>query len=214
MKRLILAIVTACVLSSGVLIPSATASGPGPCPQGTSGPPPPSQLGQPLTEVVSQNCQSGTEVIGSKVQVVNASGQSSQPTDLAWAQSASCATGCTSIAAAFQVVLVDMNNQTQSPQNAAVAQNQSCTGCGAFAFADQYAVDVAPGTKLTDTARHEIDSIRHQVSVDVNANLPFDQLDAKLQDLAGQLHQDVLNGLKTHGPHNDNQNSQHHGHDS
>src|SRR5581483_42149 len=193
-RRLILATVTAGALASGVLVPSATASGRGTCPQGTSGPPPPSQLGQPLTEVISQNCQSGTDVIGSKVQVVNASGQNSQPTDLAWAQSANCATGCTSIAAAFQVVLVNKNNQTQSPQNAAVAQNQNCTGCGAYAFADQFAVDVAPGTQLTPQARQQIDSIRHQVDSDVHANLPFAQLDSDLHDLATQLHQDVLNG--------------------
>ncbi len=177
------------------------------CPQssGTAGPPPAAQLGRPLNEVALENCQSGTEQIESKLRLARASGQQAQPTNLAYAYSHDCATGCTTIAVAYQVVLVDKDSPTQSPQNAAVAINQNCTGCRTFAFADQYAVDVPSGTRLPPATRRQIASIRRQADADVNAGLSFPDLDAQLKALATQLHQDVLDGLA-------NQNVNHPGH--
>lgn len=171
--------------------------GPAQCPPpGSSAQPPqPDQLGHPLNYVLAENCQSGTERLMSHLQVTTSSNQNDQPTNLAYAYSHGCASGCESIAVAYQVVLVDQQNSSQSPQNAAVAINDSCTGCATFAYADQYAVDVPPGTHLSDHARQELDQIEQQAKQDIRSGESFSDLDSQLKDLAAQLKQDVDNDL-------------------
>lgn len=215
MRRAATIIATALVVASAAAVsPAPAQTGGAGCPQPSSStsPPPPGQLGHPLTEVALENCQSGTQQLGSRVQVVHAGGQDAQPTNLAWAYSHDCASGCTTIAVAYQVALVRQDSPTQQPQNAAVAINQNCDSCRTFAYADQYAVDVPNGTNLTGATRREIDSIRQQAQQDVQANLPLTELDARLHDLAGQLHQDVLDGLAQEHvkqpPHHDVQHTQ------
>ncbi len=184
-------------------------------PSGSSAQPPqPNQLGRPLNYVLAENCQSGTQQLKSHLQLVTSDDQSDQPTNLAYAYSHDCASGCESIAVAYQVVLVDQQNSSQSPQNAAVAINNNCTGCATFAYADQYAVDVPPGTRLSPGARHELEQIAQQANQDIRAGLAFSDLSSKLDDLAAQLKQDVDNDLAqrsvtTHDKHQSQTTTEH-----
>jgi putative peptide zinc metalloprotease protein len=147
--------------------------------------------------------------------VARADGQRDQPTNLAYAYSHDCASGCESIAVAYQVVLVNNNSSSQAPQNAAVAINDNCSGCATFGYADQYAVDVPPGTHLSPRARSQLGQIAQQANQDIRAGMPFSELDSDLKSLAGQLQQDVDNDLAqqnvpAHHPH-DSQTTTEHG---
>jgi hypothetical protein len=204
MRRLACTAVLTTLLIGTAFISAAPAdqAGGGSCQQSQPGNPPPGQdqLGHPLNYVVLENCQPGSQLIQSQLQVVRSSGSREQPTNLAYAYSYGCSPGCETIAVAYQVVLVDEKDQSQSPQNGAVAINDSCTGCATFAYADQYAVDVPPGTHLSPEARRQIDQIRAEADQDVHANLSFADLDARLKELASELKSDVDNGLEQPNP--------------
>ncbi len=200
--------------------PAPADSGSSSCPASENGigPTPSDQLGQPLNYVVLESCQGGAEQAEAKVQVRRAGGQQ-QPTNYAFAYSHDCSSPCETITAAFQVVLMDANSQSQSPQNAGIGINENCSGCVAFAFADQYVVDVPPGTHLPGDTRRQIGDIRRQAQSDVDAALGFSdplaalgRLDSQLKALADQEHQDVTKGLQSEnaGPsdHHDNQHEE------
>ena len=196
MKILIAAPMLAALVAA-LLFSSPAPADPGCPPAGSSATPPsPDQLGHPLNYVLVTNCQPGAHQIDSRLQVRDAYGQHDQPTNLAYAYSNSCGTGCESVAVAYQVALVDENNTNQSPQNAAVAINDSCDGCATFAYADQYAVDVPPGTQLSPAVRRQLAQIGQEASQDAHADLPFSDLDSKLRALADQVKQVVDNGLQ------------------
>ena len=182
---------------AGVLFISSAPADPS-CPQSSSGttPPTPDQLGRPLNYVLVENCQAGAKQLESHFQVRTAFGQNDQPTNLAYAYSHDCSSPCESVAVAYQVVLVDETNSNQSPQNGALAINQSCDGCATFAYADQYAVDVAKGTTLTQSARHQLAQIAREVNQDIHADLAFADLDGRLRALAVQVKDIVDDGLQ------------------
>jgi hypothetical protein len=160
----------------------------------------------PLNQVIVENCYDDTKRARSKLQVGRVHSNDAQPENVAYAYAHDCSTGCQAIAAAFQVVLIDEGATVQKPQNYAIAINQNCTGCGAFAFAYQYALDVPPGTRLTVQTHHEIAQIRDQATDDVQAAdvstlAGASALDSELWSLAWQLKQDVYNGLVSEHAH-------------
>ena len=208
MKRIALLTATAAVFAALLASGSAPAqvvarAAQDNCPhsQSSNPPPTPSQLGHPLNYVLAENCTASSQDIESKVAVVHANGRSDQATNLAYAYSYNCNPGCETIAVAYQVVLNSANSPDQSPQNAAVAVNDTCDGCATFAYADQYALDVPPGTHLSGSTRQAIAQIRQQVTQDVNAGMSFPDLDASLRALATQLQDAVNNGLEDQGVH-------------
>jgi hypothetical protein len=151
--------------------------------------------------VVIENCQGGSKQARSRLQLGAVDTSNAQPTDVAIAYSHDCASACQSIAAAFQAVLVEQGANVQAPQNAAVAVNQNCTGCGAFAYAHQFALDVPEGTTLSAGTRRQIAVIRRQAAADVRAAdvVTFtgaQDLDTKLVALAKDLDAAVNAGLR------------------
>jgi putative peptide zinc metalloprotease protein len=165
----------------------------------TGQPPPiPQPQGHPLNNNTVQNCQDGTIKASSKLQTASAGGNDANPVNYAYAYAHDCPTGCEAIAAAFQVVLVNQGASTQTPENVAQAINYNCNGCGVFAYAYQYAVDVPKGAHLSPAAEEKIADIRRQADADVKANLSFSALDAKLRDLAAQLQSTVDQDLQNH----------------
>lgn len=167
--------------------------------------PPPMQppQGQPLNNVTVENCIDGTIQARSKVQVGSTSGDTSAPANFAYAYAHDCGTpatvGCGAVAAAFQVVLVPKGTPVQTPQNVAEAVNYNCDHCAVFAFADQYAVNVPPGTRLSTETRRAIARIRREAAQDVaDPSLTFVDLDTRLKALAADEHQAVDDGLAQH----------------
>lgn len=162
-------------------------------------PPPPSipqPTGHPLNNVTVENCVDGTSQVRSELQVRFVHGAQADPVNFAYAYSHGCSSGCQSIAAAFQVVLVEPPATTQTPENIGLAINYMCDHCGTFAYAYQYVVDVPSHTRLSSATELQIATIERQADADVHAELSFTALDAKLQDLAGQLRVAVDDGLQ------------------
>jgi hypothetical protein len=160
--------------------------------------PPPVQppQGHPLNNVTVENCIGGTIQGRSKLQVGHTSGDTADPANFAYAYAHDCTPGCAAISAAFQVVLVPTGTPNQTPENIALAVNYNCNGCAVFAFADQYALNVAPGTRLSGETRQEIARIRREVAQDVANVTSFSTLDNQLKALATEEHNAVDTGLQ------------------
>jgi hypothetical protein len=152
--------------------------------------------GHPLNNVTVENCIDGTAKARSRLQVAVASPVNADPGNFAYAFAHDCSAGCVAIAIAFQVALIPQSASTQAPENVALAVNDNCNHCGAFAFAYQYAVDVPRGTRLSPSTRHEIAAIRRQAALAVWTSSTFVELDNELKALARQLRSDVDAGLQ------------------
>ncbi len=162
----------------------------------TSPPTIPDPSGHPLNNNTVENCADGTAGARSKLQVAAAHGADGDPVNLAYAYAHDCSTGCQAVAAAYQVVLEDQNAKSQTPQNVALAVTYRCDHCGVFAYADQYVVDVPPGTHLSSTTQRQLAAIQREADRDVKTDLTFSDLDAKLRALARRLSTEVDNGLQ------------------
>ncbi len=101
---------------------------------------------------------------------------------------ASCS-DCRTVAIAIQVVLVMGDVTTFTPENVAIALNQACSSCETFAAAYQIVLGIGTPVRITGQGRHQIEEIRKALRDLADANLPFDQLAAKLKELTNQLKQ-------------------------
>jgi putative peptide zinc metalloprotease protein len=112
-------------------------------------------------------------------------------------------TGCEGIAAAFQAVIVTTTPSTVTPLNLAAAVNSNCQQCGAFAYAFQYIVQTDGRGRLSSDARDEIDDLEEDAEDAIDAGLPYDQLNARLGDLAARFKAVVKGDLARRGqdPH-------------
>lgn len=107
--------------------------------------------------------------------------------------------GCRAAAAAFQAVLVTQPATTITPRDVAAAENVNCTSCDSFAFAYQYVVTTPRPIYLSADARRQIDGLRRDVVAAIDAGMPDDQLDARLQSLAAQFKSVVDQGVTEAG---------------
>jgi putative peptide zinc metalloprotease protein len=160
----------------------------------------PAAAGGPDHVVKAAPKHDGQRVHRADVQVSSTGADTLDSTNLALANPHDC-TGCEGIAVAFQAVIATGNPSTMTPRNVAAAVNSNCTGCGAFAFAYQYVVTTDGPAHLSDDARARIADIRAQADDAVDAGLPYDQLDARLKDLATQFKAAVDDGLQSTGEH-------------
>ena len=163
----------------------------------------PATAGGPNHVVVASPTADGAQIHRSNVQVSSTGSDSVTSTNLASATPHDC-TGCEGIAVAFQAIIMTGHPANFAPTNAAVAVNSNCTSCGAFAFAYQYTVDADRGTHLSKDGRDKIAAIRREAAADINAGLPYDQLDATLKTLSLKFRSAVDNDLERSGadPHN------------
>src|SRR3954471_13627018 len=134
----------------------------------------------------------GTAIHRADISVTRTGGDTIDPGNAAVATPHDC-TGCEGIAVAFQAVIYKGSPSTIAPENVAAAVNSNCTGCDAFAYAYQYAVN--SDEKLSADARTEIRAIEDEAQQDVDAGLPYPDLDAKLKDLEGRFKAAVDAGL-------------------
>jgi hypothetical protein len=161
----------------------------------------------PAQNVIADNDQAATVLALSGLVVSRVPGQNASPTNYARANAHDCTSPCQAIAAAFQIALVPTGATTQAPQNVAFATNVNCDGCGSFAYAYQYVVEVAHGVKLSDRANQQIKDLRQQVAQEVHAGLDYPTLDAHLHDLATQFRADVDADLARQHEHEDHKQS-------
>jgi putative peptide zinc metalloprotease protein len=160
----------------------------------------PATAGGPDNVVRASPTADGAAIHRAHLQVVRTGADTVDSTNLAEANPHDC-TGCEGIAVAFQAVIATGHPSTVTPQNLGVAVNSNCTGCGAFAFAYQYVVTADDDAHLAGSARSQIAGIRRQADDLVDAGLSYPELDARLQDLAAEFKQAVVDGLQDGGGH-------------
>jgi hypothetical protein len=145
--------------------------------------------------VIASPTVDGMAIHRSSVKVSSTSSKTIDSQNVAFANPHDC-TGCEGIAVAYQAVIVTGNPTTVTPTNAAVAVNSNCTSCGAFAYAYQYVVSADRGTHLSRAGRVRIAAVRRAAADAVDAGLPYDQLDARLQALAVDFKAAVVEDLQ------------------
>jgi putative peptide zinc metalloprotease protein len=94
---------------------------------------------------------------------------------------------CSTAAIAFEIVLISDTASTVTPTNIAISINQDCTLCVTVAEAYQFVVSnsgpvhfTADGNKMLADIRKELQDLKHQ-------DLTIDELQTKLDDIAGRI---------------------------
>jgi putative peptide zinc metalloprotease protein len=94
---------------------------------------------------------------------------------------------CTTVAVAFQVVLITGSARVAIPQNVSGALNYSCVQCVTYALAQQLVLTVP--ASLTPQATQSLDSLWAQIEsfAATIKNLPLDQIRARLLGYQDQI---------------------------
>jgi|GraSoiStandDraft_46_1057282.scaffolds.fasta_scaffold310674_1 putative peptide zinc metalloprotease protein len=90
--------------------------------------------------------------------------------------------GCRTLAAAFQLVLVNKPPSVVAPQNEAVAVNNDCDSCVTWASAKQIVVETGGPADLTKAGRDRLDGVERGL-----ASLEDHMLDKSLEQLAAEI---------------------------
>ncbi len=104
-------------------------------------------------------------------------------------------TSCTTVAVAVEIVLVESNPTTVTPQNIAIAYNNVCTLCLTVADALQFVLSTAgpvhfdaAGNRILASIKQELESLKHE-------NLTLDELQAKIDGIRGEILDVLANHL-------------------
>jgi putative peptide zinc metalloprotease protein len=167
------ALLLTALLSGGLVVahavsgtPSAEAS---PAPAGNGG-----------TNVAGAvNTTSGKTVYAIRLKIVQTTADTVSPTNAAVAVNSGC-TGCTTVAVAFEGVVVVGSPSTFTPTNLALAYNVNCSGCTAFADAYQQVVQTSTRVRITKEGRRQIAAIRKDLKSLKKADLSIDQIRARV----------------------------------
>jgi putative peptide zinc metalloprotease protein len=103
---------------------------------------------------------------------------------------ASC-TSCQTTAIAIEIVLVEGNPTTVSPQNIAIAENQGCTLCDTFASAYQFVVGTGGPVHFTEQGLMELLQIRKEIESWGKQGLTNEQIAGLLPGVVARI-KDVL----------------------
>jgi putative peptide zinc metalloprotease protein len=112
---------------------------------------------------------------------------------------ASC-TDCRTIAIAFQVVLVFGEPSTLTTDNLAIAMNIECTNCETLASAYQWVLGTDGKLHLSKDGKEAISEIKKALHDLIRSDLPLDELQAQLDQLADRLEAVLAQELVTAGP--------------
>ncbi|MBA2460236.1 MAG: hypothetical protein H0V45_00465 [Actinobacteria bacterium] len=112
---------------------------------------------------------------------------------------ASC-DSCQTVAIAIQVVLVSGSPDVVTPENYAIAINDSCTSCDTLATAYQYVFGVGDGkVHFTAEGNQRIAEIRRQIRQLRNSDLSIEEIQARVDTLADDLYDVLRNELVAAG---------------
>jgi putative peptide zinc metalloprotease protein len=108
---------------------------------------------------------------------------------------------CSSVAIAFEIVLIESDASVISPTNIAIAFNENCSTCVAVAEAYQFVLGNgggavhfdAEGNRILAELRRRLHSLRKE-------DLTIDQLQAVLDDMSAQIADVLSNHLVSAGP--------------
>ena len=100
---------------------------------------------------------------------------------------------CQSIAVAFQIVLIFSDPAVVSSQNLALALNENCDACVAFASAYQWLLTTDGPVRLTATGNQRIAELRKRLRDLLKSDLTIEELHAEL----GEIRDEVADILAT-----------------
>ncbi|MCW2570638.1 MAG: hypothetical protein JWO88_696 [Frankiales bacterium] len=126
------------------------------------------------------NTTDGRTVYAIKLKIVQTSSNTVDASNTAAAVNAGC-TDCTTVAIAFEGVLVVGSPSTFTPDNLALALNVDCSGCTAFADAYQQVVQSSTRVRITGAGRRQIAAIRRDLESLRTAGLPIGDVVARVK---------------------------------
>ena len=103
--------------------------------------------------------------------------------NLAYSHSFNC-TGCRTVTAALQAVIIEGNPTTIAPQNAAVAINENCQSCQTFAYAQQYVFSPHHPVRIGEGTSRQLQAIQAAINWVANSNEDFTTMTSQLDSLS------------------------------
>ena len=94
---------------------------------------------------------------------------------------------CQSIAVAFQIVLIFSDPAVVDSQNLALALNENCDACVAFASAYQWLLTTDGPVRLTAEGNQRIAELRKRLRDLLQSDLTIDQLQAELDEIRDEV---------------------------
>lgn len=150
----------------------------------------PAYAGGGDTTVVAINTKDGFDLFKLAFQIRRATGDVIDTGNAAVAY-ASC-TDCQTIALAIQIVLISGTDaSTVSPENLAIAINESCTLCDTLASAYQFVITADGHLNFTPEGRQRLAALRKELLALRDADLTGPEIQAKVAALMTEL-ADVL----------------------
>jgi hypothetical protein len=101
----------------------------------------------------------------------------------------SSCTSCQTTAIAIEIVLVEGDATTVTPNNAAAAANVDCTLCDTFASAYQFVVGTNGPVRFTPEGLHTLHDIRKEIESWGKQHLSNDQIRSLLPDVIARIKQ-------------------------
>jgi putative peptide zinc metalloprotease protein len=126
------------------------------------------------------NTTDGRTVYAIKLKIVQVASDTVDASNTAAAVNAGC-TDCTTVAIAFEGVLVVGSPSDFQPSNLALAMNVDCSGCTAFADAYQQVVQRSTRVRITGAGRQQVAAIRRDLESLRTSNLTLDQIVARVK---------------------------------
>lgn len=136
------------------------------------------------------NTTDGRTVYAIKLKIVQTASETVDPLNAAVAVNDGC-TDCTTVAIAFEGVVVIGSPDSFTPTNLALAYNQDCSGCVAFADAYQQVVQVSTRVRITGEGRRKVAAIRQDLNSLRTSDLSYEQIRDRVA-AAHQAFADVL----------------------
>jgi hypothetical protein len=103
------------------------------------------------------------------------------------AAAVSSCSDCRTVAVAVQAVLVMGDSDLIVPRNQAVAINSQCLRCHSYALAYQYVVSTGGMVRFTPEGSQRLAELRAQISSLAAGDLPFLELEARIDALVEQM---------------------------
>jgi putative peptide zinc metalloprotease protein len=136
------------------------------------------------------NTTDGRTVYAIRLKIVQTAKDTVDAANAAAAVNAGCS-DCTTVAIAFEGILVVGSPSDFEPTNLALAMNVDCSGCTAFADAYQQVVQRSTRVRITGEGRRKVAAIRQDLERLRTADLPIDEVIARVK-AAEQAFADVL----------------------
>lgn len=136
---------------------------------------------------VAINTKDGSDLFRFAFSIVRITGDVAAPTNTAIAY-ASCKE-CQTVAIAIQIVLIEGSPSTYTPQNVAIAVNDTCSHCDTLATAYQYVFQSGGPMTLTEEGWQQLREVLRSIRQLKSSGLTGPEIQARVDTYAKQIYQ-------------------------